>query len=79
MTKQKTPIQQALKNIISMPCRYEANSKDVWFDKEMVIQMLTHLLPAERAIIEQAYGDGLNAHRTKFCNRTDYFNQTFEQ
>lgn len=33
----------------------------------------------ERQNIVDAYGDGLNAHRTNFCNRDDYFNQTFKQ
>ena len=33
----------------------------------------------ERQNIVDAYGDGLNAHRTNFCNREDYFNQTFKQ
>ncbi len=27
--------------------------------------------------IKNAYGDGLNAHRTNFCNRDDYFNNTY--
>jgi hypothetical protein len=39
-----------------------------WFEKAK--QM-------EREQIEQAYGDGLNAHRTNFCNRQQYYNETF--
>ena len=31
----------------------------------------------EREQIEQAYGDGLNAHRTNFCNRNEYYEQTY--
>jgi hypothetical protein len=31
----------------------------------------------EREQIEQAYGDGLNAYRTDFCNRTEYYNKTY--
>jgi hypothetical protein len=27
--------------------------------------------------VEQAYGDGLNAYRTDFCNRTDYYDKTY--
>jgi hypothetical protein len=35
------------------------------------------LLDIEREQIEQAYGDGLNAHRTDFCDRIEYYNRTF--
>jgi hypothetical protein len=31
----------------------------------------------EREQIEDAYGDGLNAHRTNFCNRNEYYEQTY--
>jgi hypothetical protein len=31
----------------------------------------------EREQIEQAYGDGLNAYRTDFCNRTEYYDKTY--
>ena len=27
--------------------------------------------------IEDAYGDGLNSHRTGFCNRDEYFVKTY--
>ena len=27
--------------------------------------------------IKDAYGNGLNAHRTDFCNRDEYFDKTF--
>jgi hypothetical protein len=27
--------------------------------------------------IEDAYGDGLNSHRTEFCNRDEYFVKTY--
>jgi hypothetical protein len=33
----------------------------------------------EREQIEQAYGDGLNAHRTNYCNREQYYNETYKQ
>jgi hypothetical protein len=29
--------------------------------------------------IIDAYGDGLNAHRTDFCNRDEYFAKTFKK
>ena len=31
----------------------------------------------EREQIEDAYGDGLNAHRTNFCNRNEYYSKTY--
>jgi hypothetical protein len=31
----------------------------------------------EREQIEDAYGDGLNAHRTNFCNRNEYYDKTY--
>jgi hypothetical protein len=31
----------------------------------------------EREQIEEAYGDGLNAHRVDFCNRNEYYKQTY--
>ncbi len=39
--------------------------------------LLAKLIPLEEEQIKQAYGDGLNAHRTNFCNRDEYFAQTF--
>ncbi len=31
----------------------------------------------EREQIEDAYGDGLNAHRVDFCNRNEYYQKTY--
>ena len=31
----------------------------------------------EKEQIEDAYGDGLNSHRTEFCNRDEYFFKTY--
>ena len=31
----------------------------------------------EKEQIKDAYGDGLNAHRTDFCNRDDYFSKMY--
>jgi hypothetical protein len=33
----------------------------------------------EKEQIKDAYADGLNAHRTNFCNREEYYNQTYKQ
>ena len=32
----------------------------------------------EKEQIENAYGDGLNAHRTNFCNREEYYNKIYK-
>lgn len=33
--------------------------------------------PVEREQIEEAYGDGINAHRVDFCNRNEYYERTY--
>lgn len=43
------------------------------------IKSLQSLRQQEVQNVKDSYGDGLNAHRTNFCNRDDYFTQTFEQ
>ena len=48
-------------------------------ETELFISKLKSKQSEERQNIVDAYGDGLNAHRTNFCNREDYFNQTFKQ
>ena len=48
-------------------------------ETELFISKLKSKQSEERQNIVDAYGDGLNAHRTNFCNRDDYFNQTFKQ
>jgi len=42
------------------------------YDKELL-----QAKQMEREQIEDAYGDGLNAHRTNFCNRNEYYDQTY--
>jgi GTP-dependent phosphoenolpyruvate carboxykinase len=32
----------------------------------------------EKEQIKDAYGDGLNAHRTDFCNREEYYQQKYK-
>jgi chaperonin GroEL (HSP60 family) len=43
------------------------------------IPVAKELLEKEKEQIKDAYGDGLNAHRTNFCNRDEYYNQTYNQ
>jgi len=37
------------------------------------------MLEKEKEQIIDAYADGLNAHRTNFCNREEYYTQTYNQ
>lgn len=49
-----------------------------WENEEMIND--NHLkiaLQMEREQIEDAYGDGLNAHRVDFCNRNEYYQKTY--
>jgi len=46
---------------------------------KLFIARLQSLRQQEVQNVKDSYGDGLNAHRTNFCNRDDYFTQTFEQ
>ena len=38
---------------------------------------ITQALAMEREQIEEAYGDGINAHRVDFCNRNEYYQRTY--
>ena len=41
------------------------------------IETAEELLSMEKEQITDAYGDGLNAYRTDFCNREEYYNKTY--
>jgi hypothetical protein len=49
----------------------QAKSTEEW--NEVFIKALL----MEREQIEEAYGDGLNAHRVDFCNRNEYYQKTY--
>lgn len=79
MTKQKTPIQQAIEEIQSL-------NETGRYTKTSILGILAKYLPAERAIIEQAYREGaLDAEADSLGwnklhgTASDYFNQIFEQ
>jgi hypothetical protein len=40
-------------------------------------EQIQEALQMEREQIEEAYGDGLNAHRVDFCNRNEYYQKTY--
>ncbi len=40
-------------------------------------KVINQALQMEREQIEEAYGDGLNAHRVDFCNRNEYYQKTY--
>jgi hypothetical protein len=45
--------------------------------KSAMLDKIDQAKQMEREQIEDAYGDGLNAHRTNFCNRNEYYEQTY--
>ena len=53
-----------------------------WFVEQMLHPnsfnpYIEQALQMEREQIEEAYGDGLNAHRVNFCNRNEYYQKTY--
>jgi hypothetical protein len=51
--------------------------EDGYLDIDKLYWSKQEALKMEREQIEQAYGDGLNAYRTDFCNRNEYYNQIY--
>jgi hypothetical protein len=61
----------------------------IWFNQQLIerqngngdrrswSEILREALLMERDQIEEAYGDGLNAHRVDFCNRNEYYQKTY--
>ena len=43
----------------------------------VMLEIIEQALQMEREQIEEAYGDGLNAHRVDFCNRNEYYQKTY--
>jgi hypothetical protein len=43
----------------------------------LIYNIKNGFLEKEKEQIKDAYADGLNAHRTNFCNRDEYYNQTY--
>lgn len=92
MTKKKTPIQQYKKRLeIQIKALKEVediaeHAPAVLRVLKLELQAINELLPAERAIIEQAFkegeedmGRGEFGGIPQYRNASDYFNQTFEQ
>lgn len=81
MNKRKTVLQESI--------IFWENQYRLWVDlgsvgndgnlMEYFIRHLKSKLPEEKEQLTDAFGDGINHHRLDFCNRDDYFNQTFEQ
>jgi hypothetical protein len=61
---------QLLKDVLNAAYLDEKN-------KEYTNILFNHALQMEREQIEEAYGDGLNAHRVDFCNRNEYYQKTY--
>ena len=45
---------------------------------DMIRDIVQQAKQMEKEEIENAYGDGLNAHRTNFCNREEYYNKIYK-
>jgi hypothetical protein len=45
---------------------------------DMIRDIVQQAKAMEKEQIENAYGDGLNAHRTNFCNREEYYNKIYK-
>ena len=80
--------QKELDSIYELLTLLEMEGKNVDDHKRLSIQRnqlrifitrLQSLRQQEVQNVKDSCGDGLNAHRTNFCNRDDYFTQTFEQ
>lgn len=69
--QQTTAIQWLIDNLE----KYEDYAKISW----RCLGEIEIALEMEKEQIKDAYGDGLNAYRTEFCNRDEYFNKTFKQ
>lgn len=41
------------------------------------IAKFNHAKEIEKEQLKDAYGDGINAHRTDFCNREEYFDKAY--
>jgi hypothetical protein len=41
------------------------------------IAKLNHAKEIEKEQLKDAYGDGINAHRTDFCDRDEYFDKVY--
>jgi hypothetical protein len=56
----------------------EIDNKDMGEIPMWVYEFIEQAKAMEKEQIENAYGDGLNAHRTNFCNREEYFNKIYK-
>jgi hypothetical protein len=57
----------------------EIDNKDMGEIPMWVYEFIEQAKAMEKEQIENAYGDGLNAHRTNFCNREEYYNKKFKK
>jgi hypothetical protein len=69
---QMTAVQWLIQNIVEDQT-IKAKSMSEW------IKIFEQAKAMEKEQIENAYGDGLNAHRTNFCNREEYYNKTYNK
>jgi hypothetical protein len=70
--KEFTAVEWLIQNIVEDQT-IKAKSMSEW------IKIFEQAKAMEKEQIENAYGDGLNAHRTNFCNREEYYNETYKK
>jgi len=73
--------QLAVDYIIEQLTEYDFSPRENTYLIEIPSWIFKEKIEKARAImmeqIKDAYADGLNAHRTDFCNRDEYFVKTF--
>lgn len=77
--KQQTAMRDLIEWLRNMTWGFEEPCEEgrAEIDPIKIYNKAIELLKKEEEQIKQAYGDGLNAHRTNFCNRDQYFNLTY--
>lgn len=80
--KQQTAVEwldEQLQDTMYFVYGYTDGVRKVTIPLEDYMRLKQVALEMEKEQIKDAYGDGLNAHRTEFCNRDEYFNKTFKK
>ena len=79
----KTPLQQFIdrlevkvKNLLNNNMQIHKMGKCQIDTYNTCIEEAKQLLEVEKEVIKNSYADGLNSHRTNFCNRDEYFTET---
>lgn len=79
--KQQTPLRKAIDSISDLPMRYDTNKREFTISLDSVVSILNNLLPEERRVIEDAYGQGRDdmGYSGYGLSGNEYFTSNFEQ